>query len=350
MKKFLFISLIAVIIIAVLAIAGFFVYRFLSPSHCEKCGANQTADVPVQSSQATEGWKTYTNSEYGFEIKYPQNMSFNEDQTGIRFFSTELYKKEGGDAYYPTIYISEDKVKTSVKDFINTVFADLKNGSIKETIINNYKVWQFTTDFNDVERKGVFTFFQNKPDVTVEVSYNSYNTYDVNTNNTYEGIYNQMLSTFKFTTSSGITADQQLRINGTDYNFIFTNDSVKVYNQGNNFLQEINIGKDAMETAKFDLINYNHQIITVNDDVNYDGYKDLAIEIGNGYGGVNFFYNFYYFNPTTKKFVEVPELKNVCNPNVKYEQKEILSSCKNGPSYTETIYQWGAAGYIKIVK
>ena len=48
-----------------------------------------------------------------------------------------------------------------------------------------------------------------------------------------------------------------------------------------------------METAKFDLENYGHQIITAKDDVNFDGYKDLTVEIGNGYGGVNFFYNFY---------------------------------------------------------
>jgi hypothetical protein len=125
-------------------------------------------------------------------------------------------------------------------------------------------------------------------------------------------------------------------------------DSVEVFDKDGIILQSIKIGKDEMDAAKFDAKNYGHQIVTANDDVNYDGYKDLAIEIGNGYGGVNFFYNFYYFNPTTKKFIEVPELKNVCNPNFKYEQKEILSSCKDGPGYSDAIYQWGAPGYMLI--
>ncbi|MCX6719911.1 MAG: hypothetical protein NTV36_02280 [Candidatus Staskawiczbacteria bacterium] len=164
--------------------------------------------------------------------------------------------------------------------------------------------------------------------------------------NNYKDIYNQILSTFKFTTPTGITADQQLKINNLDYGFVFTIDSVKIYDVKSSFLQELKIGKDEMATAKFDSKNYGHQIIIANEDVNFDGYKDLSVEIGNGYGGVNFFYNFYYFNPTTKKFVEVPELKSVCNPNVKYDQKQILSSCKDGPGYSDSIYQFGAAGYI----
>jgi len=153
------------------------------------------------------------------------------------------------------------------------------------------------------------------------------------------------LSTLEFIAPTGTTADQQLKINNYNYSFIFTTDSVKVYDANNYFLQELKIGKDEMDSTKFSLKNYGHQIITANNDVNFDGYKDLAVEIGNGYGGVNFFYNFYYFNPTTKKFTEVPALKSVCNPNFKSDQKQILSSCKDGPGYSESIYQFGAAGY-----
>lgn len=36
---------------------------------------DETADLALSE---VEGWKTYTNTEYGFEIKYPENMSFED--------------------------------------------------------------------------------------------------------------------------------------------------------------------------------------------------------------------------------------------------------------------------------
>lgn len=40
-------------------------------------------DLSVQNQQATEGWKIYTNTEYGFEIKYPSDWYFREIEQGI---------------------------------------------------------------------------------------------------------------------------------------------------------------------------------------------------------------------------------------------------------------------------
>jgi len=43
---------------------------------CEATSTTQTSDSP------TADWKTYTNSQYGFEIKYPKYWIFSEQSTG----------------------------------------------------------------------------------------------------------------------------------------------------------------------------------------------------------------------------------------------------------------------------
>jgi len=68
-----------IIIIALLAVAGFFAYKYFSAQKANNQPINQTA-----------GWKTYTNSQYGFEFKYPQGWNItinkhieNPEQVGV---------------------------------------------------------------------------------------------------------------------------------------------------------------------------------------------------------------------------------------------------------------------------
>lgn len=58
-----------IIIIAVAAVlfGGVFAYQYFTKS--------QTAGLPVQINQATEGWKTYTNNNYNFSINYSPYFS-----------------------------------------------------------------------------------------------------------------------------------------------------------------------------------------------------------------------------------------------------------------------------------
>jgi hypothetical protein len=65
MKKSLFITLIVIIVIAILAIAGFVFYKNLTRPDINTSNPN---------TEGTAGWKTYTNIDYGFEIQYPANL------------------------------------------------------------------------------------------------------------------------------------------------------------------------------------------------------------------------------------------------------------------------------------
>jgi|GEM_PF-4409948 len=64
-------------------------------------GINQTEQVdqpPQTSGVSTLGWKTYSNSEYGFELKYPNNLISEEekgvDGTGNKYFLIRIDTKQ----------------------------------------------------------------------------------------------------------------------------------------------------------------------------------------------------------------------------------------------------------------
>lgn len=67
---------VAIVIGIVILFGGVFAYQYFSV---------EPAPVVVQTPQVqspTAGWKTYTNSQYGFEIKYPQDWTIPESRYG----------------------------------------------------------------------------------------------------------------------------------------------------------------------------------------------------------------------------------------------------------------------------
>jgi len=79
---------IIIVVVAVALFGGALAYQYFAKQNFEivqqvaqsqpqvetQSAVDETTDLPVQIQQATEDWKTYTNTEYGFEFKYPPSL------------------------------------------------------------------------------------------------------------------------------------------------------------------------------------------------------------------------------------------------------------------------------------
>jgi hypothetical protein len=83
-------------------------------------------------------------------------------------------------------------------------------------------------------------------------------------------------------------------------------------------------------------------------DVNFDGIKDVAVLDGIGYGGVNFFYNYFIVNEETKKFEDYRKIPHVSNFIFDNENKVITSVYRSGPEWFTDEYVFEGEGYTRI--
>jgi hypothetical protein len=86
-----------------------------------------------------------------------------------------------------------------------------------------------------------------------------------------------------------------------------------------------------------------HESLLV-DDFNFDGFIDVGIPTGAGYGGVNYFYHFYTFEPSSQSFKIMPEPEPIggdwCNPQLEAQTKTIFTNCKSGPKWYGANYRF----------
>ncbi len=77
-------------------------------------------------------------------------------------------------------------------------------------------------------------------------------------------------------------------------------------------------------------------------DFNFDGFADIAIPDGIGYGGVNYFYVLYTFRPSSHRFerLEFPGDTELCNPELRAQTRTIETDCKSGPKYEFADYRF----------
>lgn len=180
--------LLSVLLLLAVSIAGFFAYqtqKLVKELQITNTPTTESTSVPVATDSATvddptADWKTYTNEEYGFSFKYPNNAIYKiTNFTGSKFSVTfsNLSKYEYTDL---TVFVGN-----------NWAFTNPKADSVK-----NFKV-----DGIDAYKEDL-PLGQNPPQTLVYVKdKNNYLTMQLNKNDkdiVIDEIFDQILSTFKF--------------------------------------------------------------------------------------------------------------------------------------------------------
>lgn len=93
---------------------------------------------------------------------------------------------------------------------------------------------------------------------------------------------------------------------------------------------------DALTLATYDPSNqWNDEMSVLLMDVDFDGYQDVGVLDGVGYGGVNYFWNFYRAD-AQRGFVQIG---TVANPQRDDIMGTILSNSRSGPTWTRDVYR-----------
>ncbi len=204
----------AIIIVAIIALvfgaaATFGYQKFIkkTPAVSQKA---ETQASPLASVDETANWKTYTNSKYGFSLKYPEEkpVEFKDSVEGkqlcantkgivdIKIYPAD-YKKLGpeteflGDLWV-SLSVADNVGKISPEDYVKKAcpdyFSQGKIGSIKNTEINGNKALEIIYKNVMAQQEDVVV---TKGDKLFFIHHYS--------NKLPNPLFNQILSTFKFT-------------------------------------------------------------------------------------------------------------------------------------------------------
>lgn len=91
------------------------------------------------------------------------------------------------------------------------------------------------------------------------------------------------------------------------------------------------------------------QPFITNQDINFDGYNDLGVLTSTGYAGVNYFYDYYLYNPTVKRFDKNESISGLGLLKIDTIKKQISSTLKSGSEYVTQTFNWNGNMFSQIV-
>jgi hypothetical protein len=176
------IGIIIIVVAALVLFGGVFAYQYFVKSQIPN--PNDQSNLNSQNSNTEiADWKTYTNSEYGFEIKYPDEWGPPQEGTKNDFLT---FGKQG-------IFIELHNYDYVFENFVNSEFQNKKSKTVKSAI----------DDFNVSNLKGkkIKYYYDDQTDIYVYLPFSKYVAivFSDAAITTQENIFDKIISTFKFT-------------------------------------------------------------------------------------------------------------------------------------------------------
>lgn len=201
-----------VVAVAVLTGGGYVAYKYIAPQFQPQVqpeqNTNQTENQTVEPSDPTASWKTYTNSQYGFEFKYPSKYDI----------KTYDHVRNGpDDAIISYILIGKfpNNLPTALVDYyqinvkgdiyslegLKNYFVDSRLASDIQPVVNTTLAGQSATEMKFYQNVGGGAYVDAIGTVKNNTAYivSAWNSQASNKN---QQEFNQIISTFKFTSSN----------------------------------------------------------------------------------------------------------------------------------------------------
>jgi len=84
-----------IVLIGIVVLAGA-AYGWMKLYPSSPVALESASPLPTASADATAGWKTYTNTQYGFEFKYPETTELTDSQFTYQIWDISATKIVGG--------------------------------------------------------------------------------------------------------------------------------------------------------------------------------------------------------------------------------------------------------------
>jgi len=127
------------------------------------------------------------------------------------------------------------------------------------------------------------------------------------------------------------------------FNLNFDDNGIGLYNPDTqNLLQSIDIAPDMMD-------RYILGSISFEEDINFDGNRDLLVQVDSG--AYNEIFNYWVYNPRSRQFEKDNVLGDVVNPAFDSEEKTIISTAGVGCAglcYVSKVYEFRGTRYVQI--